>query len=72
MEYTRAFCDTNEIAYYRLSPDLNELKEEICLDETNSRILVQMLMLTKWELLEETTHNQLHGIMRSTAIPLDD
>ena len=69
MNDARAFCETNKISYYRLSPDLNEMKEEVSLDETNSRRLLQMLMLTKWDLLKETT--QLHGIKRSTAIPLD-
>ena len=70
MNDARAFCETNKISYYRLSPDLNELREEIYLDEKNSRRLVQMLMLTKWDLLKET--RQLNGIKRDTIIPSDD
>ena len=70
MNDAKAFCETNNISYYRLSPDLNELKEEILLDEKNSRRLVQMLMLTKWNLLNEEI--QLHGIKKDTVIPQDD
>ena len=66
----RAHCERDKIHFYRLSPDLNELKEEICLDETNPRRLVQMLMLTKWDLLKET--EQLNGIKSNTVIPPDD
>ena len=67
MDDARAFCQTNKISYYRLSPDLQELKEEVCLDEKNSRRLVQMLMLTKWGFLKETA--QLHSIRNDTVIP---
>ena len=70
MNDARAFCETNKISYYRLSPDLNELKEEVYLDEKNPRRLVQMLMLTKWDLLKET--DQLHGIKSDTVLPSDD
>ena len=70
MNDARAFCEKSKISYYRLSPDLNELKEEVSLDEKNSRRLVQMLMLTKWDLLKET--DQLNGIKRDTIIPPDD
>ena len=54
MDDARAFCQTNKISYYRLSPDLQELKQEVYLDEKNSGRLVQMLILTKWGLLNET------------------
>ena len=67
MDDARAFCQTNKISYYRLSPDLQELKEEVRLDEKNSRRLVQMLMLTKWGLTKEA--DQLHGIKSDTVIP---
>lgn len=70
MDDSRAFCQTNKISYYRLSPDLQELKEEVYLDEKNPRKLVQMLMLTKWELLKETV--QLHGIKHDTIIAPSD
>ena len=70
MNDARAFCQTNKISYYRLSPDLQELKEEVSLDEKNSRRLVQMLMLTKWGLTKETV--QLHGIKSDTVIPSSD
>ena len=67
MDDARAFCQTNKISYYRLSPDLQELKQEVYLDEKNSGRLVQMLILTKWGLLNETV--QLHSIKNDTAIP---
>ena len=70
MDDARAFCETKKISFYRLSPDLNELKEEVYLDEKNSRRLVQMLMLTKWDLLKEI--DQLNGIKRDTVIPSND
>ena len=70
MDDSRAFCQINKISYYRLSPDLQELKEEVCLDEKDPRRLVQMLMLTKWELLKET--GQLHGIKNDTVITPSD
>ena len=63
-------CERDKIHFYRLSPDLIELHEEINLDETNPRRLVQMLMLTKWDLLKET--EQLNGIKINTVIPSDD
>ena len=67
MDDARAFCETNKISYYRLSP---ELKEEVYLDEKNSRRLVEMLVLTKWNLLKET--DQLNGIKRDTVILSND
>ena len=70
MRNTRMHCERDKIHFYRLSPDLNELHEEINLDETNPRRLVQMLMLTKWDLLKET--EQLNGIKINTVIPSDD
>ncbi|XP_065899410.1 85/88 kDa calcium-independent phospholipase A2-like isoform X2 [Dysidea avara] len=64
---TKAFCQTNKISYYRLSPKLEELVE---LDEKNDRRLVDMIILTKQCLHTET--DQLCGIKRDTDLPEKD
>jgi len=66
---TRAFCQTNKISYYRLSPTLKELVE---LDEKNDKRLVEMIILTKEFLDKKTVREQLCGIQRDTDLPKKD